>query len=175
MALIDSQGRLFGKFSILDIGAGLIVLAVLAGIFIFPATNSSSIAQVGASKDVEVTTVVRGLSTLDPEGLIAQFKQQKKTKLIVRNQEYGQVDVKSVERLPDLVVVPQPDGSVKALPDPRPNSYSVNMLLKLGGTGKVSDGGVVLGNVPMKIGTVLELEGTNYSFKASTIDIKVLN
>ena len=36
MAIIDSQGRLFGKLSILDIGSALIILLVIAGIFLFP-------------------------------------------------------------------------------------------------------------------------------------------
>lgn len=173
MAILDSQGRLFGKVSILDLGAALIILAVLAGIFVFPATTGSSIAQVGASKPVEVTTIVKGLSTLNPDAWVSEFKQQKKTKLIVRNQEYGEVDVKSVQKIDELVVIPQPDGSAKALPDPRTNDYSVNMLIVLGGTGKVSDGGVVLGNTPVKVGTVLELEGPKYNFKASVIDIQV--
>jgi hypothetical protein len=175
MAIVDSQGRLFGKVSILDVGAALIILAVLAGIFVFPSTSGSSIAQSGASKPVEVTTLVKGLSTLSPDAWVAEFKQKKKTKLIVRNQEYGEVDVKSVERVPELVIIAQPDGSAKALPNPIKNDYSVNMLIVLGGTGKVSDGGVVLGNTPVKIGTVLELEGADYNFKASVIDIKVLN
>jgi hypothetical protein len=175
MAIVDSQGRLFGKVSILDLGAALIILAVLVGIFVFPATTGSSIAQVGASKSVEVTTLVKGLSVINPDGWVAEFKQFKKTKLIVRNQEYGEVDIKLADRVPELIIVPQPDGSAKGLPNPIKTDYSLNMLIILGGTGKVSDGGVVLGNTPVKVGTVLELEGPRYNFKASVIDIKVLN
>jgi hypothetical protein len=175
MAIVDSQGRLFGKVSILDIGAALIILAVLVGIFVVPGISGSSVAQVGAGKPVEVVTVVKGLNTLNPDSFIAKFKEAKKTKIIVRNQEYGQVDVKSIERLPELVVAPQPDGSVKALPDPRPNDYGIDMLVTLTGTGRVTDGGIVLSNTPIKIGTVLELEGADYNFKASVIGLKILN
>jgi hypothetical protein len=46
MKLLDSKGRLFGKVSVLDIGAALIVLMVLFGIFFYPGT-SGSVAQVG--------------------------------------------------------------------------------------------------------------------------------
>lgn len=175
MAIVDSQGRLFGKVSILDLGAALIILAVLVGIFVFPGTSGSSIAQVGAGKSVEVVTVVKGLNTLNPDDFITKFKEGKKTKIIVRNQEYGQVDIKSVERIPELVVVPQPDGSVKALPDPRSNDYGINMIVTLTGTAKITDGGVVLSNTPIKVGTVLELEGAEYNFKASVIGLKIAN
>jgi len=37
MKILDSQGRLFGKVSILDFGAALVILLVLVGIFFFPA------------------------------------------------------------------------------------------------------------------------------------------
>lgn len=36
MAILDSKGRLFGKFSLLDVGAGLIILMVVAGLFCCP-------------------------------------------------------------------------------------------------------------------------------------------
>ena len=39
MKILDAKGRLFGKVSLLDIGAGLVILMVLAGIFIFPGTG----------------------------------------------------------------------------------------------------------------------------------------
>jgi len=34
MKILDSQGRLFGKVSILDFGAALVILLVLVGIFL---------------------------------------------------------------------------------------------------------------------------------------------
>ena len=53
MAILDSKGRLFGKISLLDIGAGLIILMVAVAVFFYPGT-SGSVAQVGAiNKDIE--------------------------------------------------------------------------------------------------------------------------
>jgi len=40
MKILDSQGRLFGKVSILDLGAALVILLVLVGIF-FPVSSGS--------------------------------------------------------------------------------------------------------------------------------------
>ncbi|MFM7790507.1 MAG: DUF4330 domain-containing protein, partial [Microcystis panniformis] len=38
MKLLDSKGRLFGKFSLLDIGAALVILLTIIGIFVVPGT-----------------------------------------------------------------------------------------------------------------------------------------
>lgn len=172
MAILDSQGRLFGKVSILDFAAALVILLVVVGIFFVPGT-AGSVAQTGATKPVEVDVLVRGLSVLDPNGLIEQFRQEKKTNLIIRNQPYGEIDIKSVKALARTVIVPQPDGTAKALPDPRPDAYSTDMLMVLAGQAQITKTGAVLGNSKIKVGTTLELEGFNYDFNASVIRIRV--
>ncbi|MGB3695134.1 MAG: DUF4330 domain-containing protein [Spirulinaceae cyanobacterium] len=175
MKILDSQGRLFGKISIIDLGAALVILAVIIGIFIFPGT-SGSIAQVTKTQPVEVDVVVRGLSVAKPEELLEQFSEEKTTKLSIRNEAYGDpLEIKSVEELERLVVVPQPDGSVKALPDPRKqeDALNVDLLMTLGGEGQITETGVVLGPNKIKIGTTVELEGNNYNFNASVIDVRV--
>jgi len=175
MTILDSKGRLFGKISILDLGAALVILLVIVGIFFFPGT-SGSVAQLPGStgeKAVEVDLIVRGLSVRNPEDLMTQFEEQKTTNIVIRNQPYGQVDIKNVEELPRLVIVPQPDGSAKALADPRPNTFSTDMLITLGGKATITDDGPVLGNSKIKIGTPVELEGKDYNFNASVIDVRV--
>lgn len=172
MAILDSKGRLFGKVSILDVGAALVILLVVVGIFFFPGT-SGSVAQLNGTKPIEVDLIVRGLSVRDPEALLKQFEQEKKTSIIIRNQPYGQVGIKSVQELPSTVIVPQPDGSVKALPDPRSKSFSTDMLMTLAGQAEITKDGPVLGNSKIKIGTPVELEGTDYNFKASVIDVRI--
>ncbi|HEY9892383.1 MAG TPA: DUF4330 domain-containing protein [Candidatus Sericytochromatia bacterium] len=172
MAILDSKGRLFGKVSILDLGAALVILLVIVGIFFFPGT-SGSVAQQGGTKPVELDVLVRGLNVRTPEELIAQFIKQKKTNIIIRNQPYGQLDIKSVKPLPRTLAVPQPDGSVKALPDPRPDAFSTDMLMTLGGQATITKDGPVLGNSKVRIGTTLELEGPTYNFNASVIDLRI--
>jgi hypothetical protein len=105
--------------------------------------------------------------------LITQFEQQKKTNIIIRKQPYGQVDIKSVKELPRTMLVPQPNGSIKEQPDPRANSYSTDMLITLGGQATLTKDGPVLGNSKIKIGTPVELEGSNYNFNASVIDVRI--
>lgn len=174
MAILDNQGRLFGKLSILDVGAALVILLVIVGIFFFPGT-SGSVAQIGAStKPIEVTVVARGVGTANAQALVEEIQTEKKTNLVIRNQPYGQVDVKEARILPRSVAVPQPDGSVKALPDPRPElAFSTDALIVLGGQGQVTKSGPVLGNNKIKVGTLVELEGNRYNFNASVVDVQI--
>ncbi|MBE9230075.1 DUF4330 domain-containing protein [Phormidium sp. LEGE 05292] len=175
MKILDSQGRIFGKFSILDLGAAIVILLVIVGIFLFPGT-SGSLAQIGVpTKPVEVDVVVRGLSIRQPQDLIKDFQTKKKTNIIIRNQPYGQVDVKSVRELPRTVIVPQPDGTVKALPDPRKDSFSTDMIITLAGKAQITNNGPVLGNSKLKVGIPLELEGFDYNFNSTVIDVRIKN
>ncbi|NJP09931.1 MAG: DUF4330 domain-containing protein [Leptolyngbyaceae cyanobacterium RU_5_1] len=171
MAIVDSQGRLFGKISILDIGAVLIILLALIGIFIFPGA-SGSIAQ-GKTQPVEVEVVVR-VAAQNTEDLL---KEGDKTSIIIRNQPYGEVKIKSVKPLSDNVYIPLPDGKVKSLPDPRPEAtLSKNLLVILAGNAQITKNGPVLGNNKIKIGTPIELEGFKYNFTNLNVrDVRILD
>jgi hypothetical protein len=172
MAILDSKGRLFGKVSILDLGAALVILIVVVGIFFFPGT-SGSVAQLNEKKPIEVDVLVRGLSVRDPAELINQFNKQKKTSIIIRNEPHGQIDIKSVKELPRTILVPQQNGTVKELPDPRSNSFSTDMLMTLSGQATLTKDGAVLGNSKIKIGTPVQLDGMDYNFNASVIDVRI--
>ena len=173
MKILDSKGRLFGKLSILDLGAACVILLAIIGIFFFPGT-SGSIAQLSTgTKSVEVDVLVRGLGVRNLQDLLNEFEEEKAS-IIIRNQPAGQVDVTSTEELPRTIAVPQPDGSVKALPDPRPEVVLVtDMIMTIQGNGQVTDSGAVLGNQKVKVGSVIELDGSNYNFKGSVIDVRL--
>lgn len=174
MSILDSKGRLFGKINLLDLGAALVILMVIVGIFIFPGT-SGSVAQVGTKTvPIEVDLIVRGLNVSEPQRLFSQgFTKGGKTNVIIRNQPYGQIGIKSIQELPRTITVPQPDGSIKELPDPRANNFSTDFLLTLEGKATLTDNGPVLGNSKVKIGMPFELEGFNYNFNSSVIDIRL--
>jgi len=174
MTILDSRGRLFGKLSLLDLGAALVLVMVLVGIFFFPGTTGS-IAQVNQKNQaIEFDAIVRGLSVRNPEVLLREFEEVGTTNIVIRNQPAGKVDIKAVTPLERQVIVPQPDGSVATRPDPR--SYedvlSLDMILTLSGEAQVTPDGAVLSGNKIKIGTPLELEGTDYRFNASTIAVR---
>jgi hypothetical protein len=176
MAILDSKGRLFGKINLLDLAAALVILLVLFGIFIFPGT-SGSVAQVGAkTAPIEVDLVVRGLNVRDPKQLFENgLKKGGKTNVIIRNQPYGEIEIKSIQQLPRTINIPQPDGSVKELADPKTNNFSTDLILTLNGKAQVTESGPVLGNSKVKIGMPFELEGFNYNFNATVIDVRIKN
>lgn len=176
MAILDSKGRLFGKVSLLDVGAGLIILMVVAGLFLLPGGSGSSVAQIGATtKPIEMDVVVRGLTVSDPKAFVTALQQQQKTDIIIRNQPAGEVNILAIKPLPRSVAVPQPDGSVKPMPDPRPElEYTVDMMITLGGEATVQDDGAVLAGSKIKVGTPLELEGQTYRFNAPVVGVRIL-
>ncbi len=175
MAILDSKGRLFGKLSLLDLGAALAILMVVFGIFFYPGATGS-VAQVGSKmQEIEVDVIAKGLTVLNPEDFLAKLAATESTKIIVRNQPYGKINVKKVVALPRSVAVPQPNGTVKSYPDPRPElDYTADMLITLGGKAQITEDGPVLG-VPVKIGTPIEIDGQDYNFKVSTVAVRVLD
>ncbi|KKI99676.1 DUF4330 domain-containing protein [Prochlorothrix hollandica] len=176
MAILDSQGRLFGRISILDIGAVLVIVLVMVGVFLVPGTTGS-VAQVGTvTQPVEVQLWTRGLSVADPAGFLEMLKTEGKVNIIIRNQPYGQVELLKVEETPRSIIVAQPDGSALSIPDPRPElGYTLDFIMTVGGEAQITDSGPVLGNSKLKIGTPVELDGKLYNFNTSVIDIKILD
>lgn len=175
MAILDSKGRLFGKVSVLDLGAALVILLAIFGIFFYPGT-AGSVAQVGVkTKPVEVDVMVRGLSVREPDAFFKAMQEADTTNIIIRNQPYGKVNIEAVQALPRSVSVPQPDGTVISMPDPRPElNYTLDMLITLQDQAQVTSNGVVFGNSNVKIGTPIELEGFDYNFNSSVVGVRIL-
>ena len=173
MKLIDSKGRLFGKVNILDLGAIAVIVLVLIGIFVVPGPTGT-VAQVGnsPSDDIQVSLLIRGLTVKNaPEFL--QSLENSNVNVIVRNEPAGSLEIKSVTELPNYTVANQPDGSVKAVLDPRPIvAYLSDMILEMSGKGQMTEDGAILANQKVKIGTALELDGATYNFRGSVIDVK---
>jgi predicted RecA/RadA family phage recombinase len=167
MAIVDEKGRVFGKVSLLDVGAGAIIAMVTAGVLLLPGKSGN--ANKGG-KPIEVDVIVRGLNTVDAKNML---KEGEKVNVIIRNEPSGSIDIKKIEYLPRNVTVPQPDGSVKALPDPRPEMrFSTDFIMTLSGNAEVTEDGIVFGNKKVKVGTTLELEGKAYNFNSSVITVR---
>ena len=174
MKIIDSKGRLFGKLSLLDLAAAAVILLVFIGVFFFPGTplTKNLVAQT-KQKPVEVKILVRGLSVANFEGLVKEFEREKKADIVIRNQPAGKVEIVATQPLPRTTPVPQPDGSVKALPDPRPEVTMIkDMVMTLKSNAEVTKSGVLLGSSKkVKIGSSIQLQGSIYDFSGTVIDI----
>ncbi len=172
MALLDRQGRLFGKLSILDIGAIATILIVLIGLLIVPGNSGSSIAQMlsAENKTVQVDMNVRGLSATNPEKLIQVGD---KVSIIIRNQPRGEVTIKKVDISIPKVVTAKADGTAVYFDDPRAVSTSQSDLsLTLESIARVTNEGVVFGNEKVKVGTSIDIEGSKYLIRGSAMAVR---
>lgn len=174
MKIIDSKGRLFGKLSLIDLAAAGVILLVIIGVFFFPGTpvTNSLVAQTKL-KPVEVQILIRGLGVANLDSLLEEFEREKQADIVIRNQPAGKVDIIASKLLPRTTAVPQPDGTVKALPDPRPEITMIrDMLMTLGGKAEVSNNGIVLGgSKKIKIGSSIQLQGDVYDFNGTIVAI----
>ncbi len=173
MKIIDSKGRLFGKLSVLDLAAACVILLVVVGVFFFPGTpvTNSLVAQT-KQRPIEVKLLVRGLSVANYDALAQEFG-EKQADIVIRNQPAGKVDIVSSEVLPRTTAVPQPDGTVKALRDPRPEIEMIrDILVTLDSRAEVTDTGYVLdGSKKIKIGSSIQLQGNIYDFSGTVVAI----
>lgn len=168
--LIDSQGKIGGKISIIDLGALIILGIALISILILPGKGSSLIANGSKTQAVEVDIMVRGLSVLKPNQLL---KPGDNTSIVIRNQPRGEITVKQVIPLIPKIPVPQPDGSVKAITDPRLDElYIRDFAITLVANATVTDDGVIFGGDKVKIGTAVDLETQRFLIRGSVMDVR---
>ncbi len=171
MAVVDERGRLFGKISLLDLGAVVVLVVAVVAVLLVPGRQAGSVVQVGqaATQTVEVDMIVRGISSrsMDP------FKTGSRADLIIRNQPYGQVEVFEIEDVSRTVPLVFPDGTVEQVPDPE--AYRRDLVFRLRGQGRTTESGIVLGNNRVKVGVPLELETFDYNLRGTVMDVRVLS
>jgi len=174
MAILDSRGRLFGKVNLLDLGALLVILLVIFGVFFFPG-SPGSLAQINSyTKPVEVDLFVQGLKLSNPQELFnKELAKGNKTNVIIRKEPHGAINIKSIQQLPRTILVTLADGDVKEIPDPKKNNFSTDIFMTLSGIARITDNGPVIGSSQVKIGDEMELDGFNYHFKATILDVRV--
>lgn len=165
-ALIDSQGKLFGKVNIID---AVVLLAFLLGVLAFVFLRTGTTAQISqVTAPVEVDMIIRSLSVGDPK----VFEVGKETSVVIRNQPAGNLKIMKVKILPHQVTLVVNDN-VKTVNDPS-DPYGKDFVVTLGGTANVTNDGLVIGRVKAKIGTPMEIEGYKYILKGSIVDVRKL-
>ncbi|WP_017328194.1 DUF4330 domain-containing protein [Synechococcus sp. PCC 7336] len=169
MVLIDNRGRLFGKVSIIDLGAVLIVAIAVAAVFLFPGNQAASVVSGNRSTQaVEVDIMARRVSLRSMD----IFEPGSRANLIIRNQPYGQVEVMGVEDVSRKVPVVLPNGEIQRLAE---EAYSADIVLTIAGNASITDDGVVLGNSKVKVGVPIEIETFDYLVRGSVMDVRILD
>ncbi|OIP75139.1 MAG: pyruvate/2-oxoglutarate dehydrogenase complex,dihydrolipoamide dehydrogenase (E3) component [Oscillatoriales cyanobacterium CG2_30_44_21] len=172
MAILDRQGRLFGKFSILDIGAIATILIVLIGLLLVPGNSGSSIAQIltAENKTVQVLMNARGLSAVDPQDLI---KVGDEVNIVIRNQPRGKVKIAKVDIAVPKIVAAKADGTAVFFDDPRAVATSQSDLaITLEATAQITNDGAVFAGEKVKVGTSIDIEGAKYIIRGSAMAVR---
>lgn len=163
-AFLDAEGRLFGKFNIIDIlMTGFITLLVLGVWLVQSGWHQTSGQVIEGESDILISVQLSDLRTLDTQ----LFKPGETTAITIRNQPRGQVKIVDSHCDPLMVAV---SGSAKPVPDPgKPNGYECFVTLK--DHSLVTKDGYVSEGVKVKVGLGIELEGFKYRAYGRITDV----
>lgn len=170
MALIDANGKLFGRINVIDLMIGAMVLAGVLGVFLVQSgTYVTSGQVVEGESDIAVSIQIPMLKTLDSN----LFVPGQKTSITIRNQPRGEVMIESVKREPARMMVASSDGTARLVEDlAQENSF--NYTLRLRDHAKITKDGYVTEGVKVKVGLPIELEGFKYRVHGKIVDVEAL-
>jgi hypothetical protein len=162
------------RFSLVDAGAAAAVVLAAAGVIWSPKLSGAVARATGGLVPVTVMVDVRGLPVADPASVISAARKAGKVAIVIRNQPHGSVPVEQVIPLQRRLAAVLPDGKVVSAPDPNQNQFpSLDARFVLRGEGRKGADGVVFGNQNLKIGTPIELEGSDFRINGSVTGLKV--
>ncbi len=165
--MIDSEGRLFGRFNLLDLLAVLVLAGAVLGFGLAKAGRAGIHSKIRGHAIAEVDCYIRG-----PIENPALIKPGEKTFITLRNVPYNSVRIVAVKETPQLIAVPQPNGTVKGLPDPG-DPLGKDILVTIRDKAQMTDDGVVFGDSKVKVGTPIDLEGYRYRLHGSIVDVRI--
>jgi hypothetical protein len=175
MVVLIFKSRIHRRFSYIFGRFLLVFILLLLSVFCSPVFPITIAQAKPLLQPVEVDVLIQGMGVSKPQVLLERgLKAGASAKVTLRNQPEGAMNIKSVEQLPIAIAVPQPDGSVKELPDPK-NNYKVDLLITLTGKAQVQEQGIFFGKSQLKVGIPTDIEGFNYLSKGSVIDVRLIN
>jgi hypothetical protein len=168
MSMLDAQGRLFGRFNLLDAGLVALLTLGLLGIFLVQSNlHATSQAMVDGETDIDVR-VMFTLRSEDP----ALFKVGDMTNITVRNQPRGEVKIVAVQAEPVQVMLAV--GAKPTAVTDTTEAKVMNYWLTLRDHATVTKEGYVAEGVKVKIGVPVNLEGFKYSVHGGIVDVTAL-
>ncbi len=166
--LLDSNGRLLGRYNIFDAAfAGLIALVILGILAVQSGWHKTSGETIKGETDIEYTVLLRNLKTLDKN----LFVPGNTLSITIRNQPRGEVTIVDAQASPKKLAVPTAGGEVKVVDDPA-DLYGYDYLIRLKDHALVTEEGYVTEGIKVKIGLPIEVEGFNYRVNGVIADVK---
>ncbi|MFN9546614.1 MAG: DUF4330 domain-containing protein [Cyanobacteriota bacterium] len=163
-----------GRWSLVDLAAGVAVLLAAAGVIWSPKLSNAIDKISGGVVPVTVSVDVRGEPAVDSAALIRDIEAEGTVSIVIRNAPHGTVKVAKIEPLQRRLTILTPEGKLISTPDPNQKTFGTfDARFTLVGQGRKGGGGVVLGNQTLKIGAPVELEGSNYRFNGNVTNLSI--
>jgi Domain of unknown function (DUF4330) len=153
-------------------GAIAVLIAALLYLCFWPGPQGLPLIKIGIpQRTMVLETSISGINDTDIQ---ATIRSGDTVEVSIDNSALLPLTLKSVDRLPTTVVATQPDGTVKAQPDPRPEMrFGSNLLLKFEGQGYSTQNGLFLGLKRIRVGSTIKIHGTGVETSASVVDVMV--
>ena len=145
-----------------DVGAVVALTLATAGLLWSPKLVRGLAAASGQLETIDVIVDIKHVPVADPDALLASIKEEGETRLVVRNQPSGTLQVLDGRLRQRLAVLA--DGST--IPDPDQKEFTTfDAQLFLQARGRETGTGFALGDTNLKIGVPIEVEGRLYRMK----------
>lgn len=170
MKLLDTSGRLFGRFNIIDVSMlAFLLLAAVGIVAVQSGWHQTSGEQIRGETDIQYTVALRDVKVVNPEKL---FTPGKKVSMTIRNQPRGEVEVLEASYSPKEVIVPA-GSSFNVVDDPT-NTHVYDFLVTLKDHALIGREGYVTNGVKVKIGMHMVVEGFDFQLPGHIADVRAL-
>jgi hypothetical protein len=167
------DGKLFGKFNILDLSIIIVILLAVTGLLLVKTGKFATSAKVIKKESmIEFDVVLRGVKLSNDKML---FKSGDKSFITIRNVPYTSLGITKVNRTPLQTIIPDPNDPTKALAvNDLAEPYTYNYTVTLKDKALITDDGPVIGGNKIKIGLIVTLEGGDYRLNGLVSGLRVL-
>lgn len=167
MAMIDNQGRLLGRFNVIDVATLVLLFCIALGVLLVQSGNHRTSGQmVTGEADIEYTVMLYNTRALRTDML----QPGEPLSITIRNRPRGNVEVVSVEWKRRQFPLNMGGGAVKMIDDPTfLNGYDA--LITVRDHANVTKEGYVTNGVKVKIGMPIDIEGFDYRLGGTIVDL----
>ncbi len=168
------NGKVFGKFNIIDFFIFIVVLTLLLGVLVVKMGVFKPVSKISKGvKPVEFVVVTRAYDITAEKEL---FVKGEKTFITIRNVPYTELEIVEVQKENmkemffnyDRPEVPYLINNVAY-----PNRFQYVVTLK--DKAQITDDGAVIGGNKIKIGLPVDLEGFNYRLSGMVSDVRIVD
>jgi Domain of unknown function (DUF4330) len=152
------------------LGAIAVLAVAVLYVLFWPGPQGLPLIKVGIpQRTVALDVSIMGINDSDLAGTLRQGGTMQ---VSINNAADLPMVLRSIQLLPGTVVSTQRNGSIKPLPDPRPEmGFSNNLLLTLEGKGYANDNGTFIGLKRTRVGATVRLRAPEFDSPGSIVNV----